>query len=911
MCEAIGDTYTGLLEHSLKKSGPEDAVFVIEEAFKLLFEMANSKGPVEQRAASACILRVAKSSPSTHFSACSEFLVKNLIEVLGKKQTEAAQSCLESLLVLVLSSSKVIMNQLDEILGVLVLQIGNTQSGVRKVVLDSLISLCVVIPEEMKFYKEEVLEAISIVKADPDRRVKEAYQEAFQAVDSLPGEATESDITIESKMQKSHLNTAKSRIKDTSTFTGSTEAGRDDKKKGKVPPKREGSALNKKNLNPNFMKASSTEIEIFFNDKKPAIIPTQTHVEQAKPDNIKRQPPRSDRGLVSDRSHPGTDFVESRIENEVMTDPHSLGDTRMDPSGMGMDQPSHIPMRRGVDESNIFKDFENDRVLVHKGKHWQKGNQMDEERRRTPVNRGHFQDGMGEPEHYNRSRTPEGDYRHQMTDDRRRKYLTDEDHIIDKLVDKTTESIHQKIVKTNDYELKLIKKTCDGLKKENTAQLKIIEFQNKRIDSLVSHVQNMTLHINHLLGKVNQLEQNMFQISAARQQSPAQIIVPPYGYPMQGSTPGLDPSMHQQGGLGYPGQLGSLQQLHVQGGQGVYGQSPAGYHQQAGLQQSQTLGAQQAGGRFESGLLGSRSTGYGHAGLANLGQTGQAGHAEGWSSKQAAGGGSGRKQKAWETSEQGPQAKGRAGRWHAPAVEEDEDELIITDRVDNEMGRRDGATGGEGTASSNIGKKKGWGVERGEPKETSGNRTESIKLKTRDLKDLQYLDENRESANFMYAESTAQGAFDEERGSNLDNFPKGNINHEQMESEGLEEDDDEETNEADSHLKTVLLKDNRKILDYLADDSNLNQFGSFSASTVRRLVSKLAELLLCRIESYIEIVIPWLIASIESQSLTRTKARISVLNSLKTVLSSGKGSKTYKQELLQTLEALKRDLEKQ
>lgn len=907
MCEAIGDTYSGLLEHSLKKSTKDDACFVIEEAFKLLFEMATSNSISEQRAASVCILRIIKSSPSTYFTACSEFLVKNLVEVLGKKNSEAAQACIESLLVIVLSSSKEMRQHIDDVLGVLVLHIGNVQPGVRKVALDTIISLCIISPEEMGHYKEEILEAISIVKNDQDRRVREAYQEAIDKVDALPGEVTESDITNESRLQKSQLNNAKSRIKDTSTTVGSIDHMKDDKKKAKQPPKRDGSALNKKNINPNFMKASSSEIEIFYNDKKPAKIAPQSHAQEVNSEVLKRANARNERGGISDRSHPMTDFIESRIENEVMTDPHSMADTRMEPGHLGIDQPSHIPMRRGPDESNIFKDFENDRDFVHSGHHLNKGNRMDEEKRRSPINRRHPPESVSEGNRFNRSRTPEGEYRYQMPDERRRQLLSEEDQIIDKLVDKTSESIHQKIVKTNDYELKILKKTCEGLKKENTAQLKIIEFQTKRIDSLVSHVQNMTLHINHLLGKVNQLEQNMFQISATRQQTPQQIILPSYGYPIPGQTTSMDQS-HQPGGLLFPSHqnsstfLGGIQsqtpihqvassyvQLQAPGFSG----NPRGW-QADSYQADHGMPPRHANNQIDHGMRSKEMMNNGGISGAKSGLEGSSG--KGWTKG------------ARDSSQKG---KSKGGRWIGGTVEEDEDEEITTERVDNGTFKRENDKGFGETNSSNLKKKKEMGNEKELKKEISGNKTESLKLKTKDLKELNYGDENRASANFMYAESTVQGAFDEERGSNLDTSPIQNSDKEEIELDDLNEDDDEETNDVSEALKVVLVKDNRKILDYLADDSNLNQFESLTPSTVKKLGQKLSELLLCRIESYIEIVIPWLIACVESRLLQGSSTRGSLLSSLKSVLTSGKGSKTYKQELLQTLEALKRDLEKQ
>lgn len=908
VCEAIGDTYSGLLEHSLKKSNQEDATFVIEEAFKLLFDMAGSKSSVEQRAASSCILRIIKASPSSYFNSCSDFLARNLIEVLGKRAIEAAQYTLESILSLVLTSGRSLSGHTDDLLGVLVQHVASGQAATRKAALDTILALCVVSGDEMRFYREEMLETLAVVKSDPDRRVREAALETLQAVQSLADEMTESEIVEDSRLQTSALNQARAKIRTTNVAATAplTNSFKDDKKKGKSAPKREGSALNKKNINPNFMKATSSEIEIYFHEKKPTYIPPDPPVDPIKTESTKVANPRVERGGATDRSQHTIEFMESRIENEAIAEPISMADTRVDTHAIGLEQPSHIPMGRGADESNIFKDFENDRDLVSTAQRRRQANAMDEERKRSPINRRAPEQGF-DVERFQRTATPDREFRHPIEDDRRRKLLTDEDHIIDKLVDKTTESIHQKIVKTNDYEIKTIKKTCEGLKKENAAQLKIIEFQSKRIDSLVSHVQNMTLHINHLLGKVNQLEQNMFQISASRQQSPQQIIVPSYGFQLPGATQPLD-QVQMQGSMAMPQQMhpmgqhgGHPLQMNPAAGNMGYG-SMYPVAQTAGQKQWNVETAQpdpnpHSRPHFSQNNAGglSQNVGANPVSFARLGQ-----------SEESSG-----KAKARDAGESPGKPKAKQGRWHAQVVEEVDDENLATDRFDHEKGTRDVRVLPEGNGVLAFSKKKANGPTRVESSEGFGIRSERAKFKGRELGDLDKLDDNRLSANFMNMSSTVQGGFDEERGSHIDNLPRGNFDTGELEPEEFEDEQEEETNEANESLKAVLVKDNRKILDFLADDSNLNQFSLLSSPTIQRLAKKLAELLLCRIESYIEIVIPWLIACIESRSLKGSHSRRDLSSSLRSVLTAGKGSKTYKQELLQTLEALKRDLEKQ
>lgn len=467
MAEAIGETYAGLLEHSLKKSSLEDSQFVLKETLQTLFELMGSSNTTLQIGAAICIQKIIQTGPSLHFSSVVPYLVEQLVGMLKKKKSACGLQCLECLMGLVLYAHKEIPSHLDAILGVIIEQVCNLSPFVRKAALDTIQSLCVLCGDEMKYYKDEMIETINVVRNDQDKRVTESATEALKAVKGLDGEETD---TTQARVP-SGLSIPNPPTPDASTLD---------------PPKppKQTFGINKKRVNPNFIKAGSDDIEIFVSDK--ARTPTST------------LPP-----------------VEPHVATPLPS-PEDKNTLHMNISKI----PNVPPRNRPEEESNIFKDFEDDREL------------------RGILPRPHREDidrkSTG-PRDRDRSKTPEGDFTQQLNE-RSRRLLQEDASEIDHFGDRL-DPPHLKAAKATDQEIKKIKKTCEGLKKENAAQAKIIDFQNKRIDSLVSHVQNMTLHINHLLGKVNQMEQNLFQISNRGPSHPQQIIVPSFNYPVGGAMP--------------------------------------------------------------------------------------------------------------------------------------------------------------------------------------------------------------------------------------------------------------------------------------------------------------------------------------------------------------------------------------
>lgn len=861
ICEAIGDTYIGVIEHSLKKSSQGDAAVVIEGAFDKLFDMASSDDITEQSASSECILRITKGAPSAYFSSSAGYIGKGLLELLSKKQHRCAHQCLESLLSLILSSSKELLPLLDDILGILVQQVGSTSAAVRKAALDTIHSLCVVSSDEMRFYKEEMLETINVVKHDSDNKVREAAIEATAAIQALEGESTEDNIKPESTMQMSSFNNAT--MHHPTSESKSTLVTGKDKKKVKAGGKRENSALNKRNLNPNFLKTGSAEIEIYFNDRKPMTMVSETALVETT-GTSRGQPKTPDktptRGLG--KTDPGIQHV--KTESSGLTKPLHISSPTNE--SIHQEQPSYIPRTRPEDESNIFKDFEEQRDLIKGVDYGNSGNPMDVERRKSPVARREENRMVSERIRTNRSKTPEADFTQQLQLERLERQHQDFDNEVSEIKrmgDRATDSLRQKIVKTNDYEIKILRKTCEGLKKENDAQLNIIEFQTKRIDSLVSHVQNMTLHINHLLGKVNQLEQNIFQISNARPGTPQQIILPPYGYQA--------PVVAQQEGYSNYNMVGP----GVAAGHPGAGQF--GYHQGSfPTQPSFSQPISQLGQFTQPQQPGSPSFGSTHPRQKNE------------SSKRD-------QDKRLESGKKSKHRPEKNGKWETrrPPVEESEEEDYESGhfrprRKDSDDGRRanKGRRADDEIEDRKKDNKSSW-------KERKGH---SGKAET----------SNRQS-NFMAVDSVEQRASEPSHKSAEEVFEEAEINKSETSEEQVE---DEEAQAINDEMEIVLRKDQRKLLDYLSDDSNLNKFEQLTKQSVRNLTKRLAELLHCKVESYIEIVVPWIIACVDSKMLKGHSSSMLLTEGLQAVLGAGKSSKQYSQELLKTLEALKNSLHK-
>lgn len=79
---AIGDTYAGLLENSLKNTNESDSTFVLEEAFKSLFLITKEFGTKAQSGAAITISKIIHASPSAYFHKLFDIVVSNILEYL-------------------------------------------------------------------------------------------------------------------------------------------------------------------------------------------------------------------------------------------------------------------------------------------------------------------------------------------------------------------------------------------------------------------------------------------------------------------------------------------------------------------------------------------------------------------------------------------------------------------------------------------------------------------------------------------------------------------------------------------------------------------------------------------------------------------------------------------------------------
>ena len=490
---------------------------MLEEAIKNLLDMIEGGQVNQQQGAATSILRIIKTAPSTHFAQVTGLILEGVLNSFKKKNLSCAQTCIECVMSIILYSDKEVPAFIDSILGVLIEQVCNKSPLVRKAALDTIHSMSVVCADEMRYYKDEMIETVKVVKNDPDKRVMEAAQEALKAVRGLQTERdTESEADL--NPQKPIKQVSKSVDKP-------PHMQPQDAKANKKGPKKE-YGINKMQVNPNFMKAGSDQIEIFVNEtKRPQSQPIESQERLSQTFNDTRE----------------SNFMDAESA-AFHQDSFKDNPRPKERPGSMHEEPQKVMKKRKEEEAaNIFKDFEEEAAnqprVSEGGTRFSQNHKpfsaMDEEHRYHPspppvpprqADRS-----------ANRQRTPEQSQVRGPPEPRGRREFGDEAG--EQAGDRTHDSISQKIVKTNDYETRQLRKLYDGLKRESGAQVKIIEHQNKRIDSLVTHVQNMTLHMNHLLAKVNQLEQNLFQISNTRSQPPQQIILPPYSFPIGGVAP--------------------------------------------------------------------------------------------------------------------------------------------------------------------------------------------------------------------------------------------------------------------------------------------------------------------------------------------------------------------------------------
>lgn len=521
---------------------------------RALFEILDETGPQTQQSAAMVISRVVQNAPGTHFSLVSSFIIENLINSIKRKPKGGLLESLETLTAAVLLGNSDSAPPVDTILGILIEQVCSGNPSIRKASLDTLHALCVMHPEDLKFYREEVEETIAVVKNDSDKRVADAAQATLRALRGVIAPQDDSrDPVIRADNSTStinHLGTTQAQSRPTNSSTNSVKNG------NKKPVKKE-YGVNKLKMNPNFMKAGSDEIEIFVSDKRPPPASTPSQPSPARQATSKTNNSsmfQTERDPTDD-PYAYADGLARERDKHIMT--------------LGSEQPSTIS-RIKEDESNIFRGglaHEDGEPTINLGSTMMRQSVPDNLRPGygwgdEPLSnkRGGLSTALNQPaqvvnslggqrssiggrggvEQIPRNRTPDRMHQSEYPAWAPRREDVREGTRLENLDGSQTPSKPR----VDDGEVKQLRKHVEVLQKENASQSKAIEFQNKRIDTLVSHVQNMTVHINHLISKLGQVEQNVFQISNSRQApAPQQIIVPSFGYPATTAAAGLAP-MH-------------------------------------------------------------------------------------------------------------------------------------------------------------------------------------------------------------------------------------------------------------------------------------------------------------------------------------------------------------------------------
>ena len=883
--DAIGDTYAGLLEHSLKKSTEEDSIYVLEEGINTLFELIDSGPSNQQQGAALSILKIIKVAPSNHFDKIVPTIIEGLVECLNKKKLSAIQTCLECIMSIVIYSDKDVSSYIESILGILIEHVCSSNPLVRKAALDTINSLCVVCPDEMRYYKEEMIETIKVVKSDSDKRVIEAAHEAMQAVRSLSSEEGSNNVIPPVHDNKSQSNQAKATTNKQIHTREKSPLNNNEKNIGKASGEeaiqkksRREYGINKKLMNPNFKRSGSDQIEIFVNGNQKTPIQSPTVL----PVNIKGQDMISQPFNDNDRNSHFMDrestIVDKQYENDEMENKmERFGkSSRERDDGTKKPLPNNNPFEEhNLMKKNMFKDDgeemegrevvrrERNRLDTHKFIEESENvgenqfNKMDEERKYRPSPppvppRTEDRQRLRTPDHQN-------EYTRQRMDRSSKRRVHTEEYFADQVSEGMDVFDNHKIVKTNNYEVDELRKVCDGLKKDNTAQMKIIDHQNKRIDSLVNHVQSMTHHMNQLLSKVNLLEQNVFQISNSRSQ-PQQIIIPPFNYPI--STP-VHSGQVPQMGMFHPQQ----QMLPHQ-----YG------YQQPAIHTINT----------------------------NSNDMSQISHNRWKQQDNNIGSGNATKENQWKKKttdkdinnkgyrDEGIEKSKRKAQVRVDSIPLDaRDTLEENRRVrDNQNARQNNR---QGVGEMELEREKEEVLE-DEDEESSHIHQEDamdtgINKRVTDLKTHKYPDKH------IISDGDGEGFYL--------NRPDENGEEEDQLVESTEK--SKEVNEA---LGYVLGKDNRKLLDFLSDFDNLSHFHLLNIKGVNSLLIKLTELLASRIETNVSIVLPWIDQYIQYSRFNTKDDIKGLLHGVKVILSGNKSSKQYQQNTLERLDMIRQDLEK-
>ena len=188
MFHTISDTYSGVLDYALKNTSQAEETFTISECFKNLFEIIRTGSQASQIGASISISKIIQSSPTNSISALFDSILNRILDNLRLENCKCICEMLECLLSLLLTNQLKVSQHVDIILPVLYPTYNSPKWNARKVALDALYSLSIICPDDLKNHKIELIEAISPLKLDKNKTVREAAMATMNALKDLPGE---------------------------------------------------------------------------------------------------------------------------------------------------------------------------------------------------------------------------------------------------------------------------------------------------------------------------------------------------------------------------------------------------------------------------------------------------------------------------------------------------------------------------------------------------------------------------------------------------------------------------------------------------------------------------------------------------------------------------------------------------
>lgn len=156
----------------------------------MLFANLASANRSLQVGSAICLTRVIQNAPVVVLQTALPLIAAKILETMAAASCKAHTQLLESLISLILAVEGEFSQYAPQFLPLLLECMTNNDWQVRKMAIDVIYTMAAILRQALSPFKAEILEVLNHTRSDKIKPVREATQEAIQAVKDIPSAET-------------------------------------------------------------------------------------------------------------------------------------------------------------------------------------------------------------------------------------------------------------------------------------------------------------------------------------------------------------------------------------------------------------------------------------------------------------------------------------------------------------------------------------------------------------------------------------------------------------------------------------------------------------------------------------------------------------------------------------------------